>query len=281
MNKSSDNEKLRLETGNRQLEHSPDNSPASRLIPRRIHFVWLGSKLPQIFERLIIACQKLHSGWQVKVWGQNEVEALAEKLGTGLAHRIRDPALTWSTKSDLARYHIIFAEGGIYFDTDFLVLRELESLRKCGLFAALQEDGPVGTAVFGARAQHPVFGRILQHLRGADYSLQPDQLAGPGMFTRFCRKSVARNAGTILLSPQVFFPVNHVHKHELRRWAGADLRGTYAAHLWAHSWGRSGGDDEASLYARIGALEMNFQAQQKQGDFYGIPDSNTSGAAAS
>lgn len=34
------------------------------MIPRKIHFVWLGSALPALYRQLIQRCRRFHPGWR-------------------------------------------------------------------------------------------------------------------------------------------------------------------------------------------------------------------------
>ena len=233
-----------------------ESAPSGR-IPRKIHFVWLGSPLPTLYEEMIQRCRKLHPDWQVRVWSEQEVLGLVASMRTVLDGRLRQPSLSLSTKADLARYHIIAQEGGIYLDTDFFILQGLEPLRNCSLFGVYEQSSVVCCGVFGAVPGHPLFARIFEHLRTADFTLAPNLLAGPRMFSPLCREHVESDSKAQLLPPRSFFPVSFERKHVLSAWRTCNLRDSYGAHLWAHSWGKHGGDAESTLMARVEALLEN------------------------
>jgi len=227
------------------------------MMPRKIHFVWLGSALPKLREALIGRCRALHPRWEVRVWGDGDAQALLTSMDTGLAQRLGQAGLAFATKCDLVRYHVVAHEGGIYLDTDFLVLRPMEALRKATFFAAYQEPGILCNGVFGAVPGHPIFERIFERLRKTDYALPPHLLAGPQMFSPLCQEAEQKDSAVRLLSPASFSPVHYGQKHDLNAWLACDLSRTYGAHLWAHSWGDHGGDDSTALIARVGAVMLN------------------------
>jgi mannosyltransferase OCH1-like enzyme len=233
------------------------------MIPRKIHFVWLGSELPSLYQALIERCGQLHPGWCLKVWGEEEVRKLVRRMGTRLEARLRQPELTLSTKSDLARYHIVAQEGGFYLDTDFLVLRSFERLRKYSFFGVYQQPGLVCSGVFGAVPGHPLFQQVFAHLRQADYRQSPERLAGPWMFSPICQAQASREATAALLPAATFLPLHYEEKHALAHWLSRSLRGSYAVHLWAHSWGPNGGDAPNELLGRIGAVLLNPTSRRK------------------
>jgi mannosyltransferase OCH1-like enzyme len=227
------------------------------IIPAKIHFVWLGSGIPRIYEALVQRWMDLHPGWQVRIWGEAQIRELMVAMGTGLALRFNQPDLPFSTKSDLARFHIVAHEGGIYSDTDFLLLRSLDSVRDCTLFGVHEREGIICSGVFGAVQGHSLFPKIFEHLRQADYSLPANLVAGPTMFTGFCSEAALRDQNSKLLPPASFFPVGFGVKSDQSAWLNCDLSQSYGAHLWAHSWSPNGGADDKTLWARIGAIFMN------------------------
>jgi len=226
------------------------------MIPQKIHFVWLGSETPGLFHSLIEFCRRLHPGWEIRVWRDAEIRDLIVSMRTGLAERMEQNDLSLSTRSDIARHHIVASEGGIYLDCDFLVLKSLEPLRSCSLFCVDQGGGFFCAGVFGAVAHHPIFAEVFEALRRADYTQAPHLSAGPHMFHPILCRHLESDPSAVALS-KGFFPVHYDEKYDLNTWARCDLGEVFAAHLWAHSWGESGGDSDANLYARIGALMLN------------------------
>jgi mannosyltransferase OCH1-like enzyme len=226
-------------------------------IPKKIHFVWLGGRMPGLYRALIRRCEELNPGWQVTLWNGKEVSRLVRRMGTGLEGRFEQADLTLSSRADLARYHIVAHEGGIYLDTDFLVLRPLESLRAWSLFGVYQQPGLVCSGAFGAVRGHPLFEGLFEHLRSADYRLPPEQLAGPWMFSPYCLQAAVRDPASALYPRRCFLPIRFDEKNDSSAWLKRDLSQSYAVHLWSHSWGPGGGDEPKELLARIGAILLN------------------------
>lgn len=231
-------------------------------IPRKIHLVWFGSNLPPLFAALADRVRFLHPDWEVRLWDEAMAVKLIRSMGTGLDTQFQSSRLTLSTKSDLVRYHIVALEGGIYLDTDFLILKSLDSLRTASLFGVHEDPGTLCSGVFGAVSGHAVFSHVFDRLRRSNYSLPPNLLAGPGMFSPICRQCAARDPQARLLSSRSFFPVPLGKKYDLSAWRTCRLDQSYGAHLWAHSWGEHGGDAENLLRARVEALLENSSAKR-------------------
>ena len=83
-------------------------------IPRKIHYVWLGSApLPASVKDCIKSWEKYMPDYSIKCWNEksfdiNSVpwvkEAIQQKM--------------WAFASDYIRLYALYTEGGIYLDTD-------------------------------------------------------------------------------------------------------------------------------------------------------------------
>lgn len=205
-------------------------------IPRKLHFVWLGGKIIDLHRLLVERWRALHPGWQVTVWDEPSVLDLIGQMGTRLEARFMQQGLSLSTRSDLARYHIVAREGGIYLDTDFVGFRPLDPLLRYIAFGVFEEFNRVCAGVFGSVPGHPMFETVFETLRGRDYTLDPVSLAGPLMFGPICQQALQNGSDTAILDASSFLPVTYKEKDYLEIWLTKDLTWSYGAHLWAESW---------------------------------------------
>jgi mannosyltransferase OCH1-like enzyme len=226
------------------------------MIEKKIHFIWLGH-LPQLFASIICRCRSLHPGWDVKLWTEQELYALIVAAKTGLEHRFGDTSLSASTRSDIARYHVVAAEGGFYLDADMFVLRNFEKLCTYRFVCCSENPKQIGTAFFGAPRGFPPLTRLINHFRKVHYTGNAGQIGGPAVLTWNFKKIAANQPNTRILPSSAFFPVPWRLKTRLRKWLHADLKESYAVHLWAHSWNPEGPDSELGVLARVGALSLN------------------------
>lgn len=86
------------------------------MIPKILHFVWLGSKLPEKEQRNINSWHKYNRQFQIMFWNENNMHNLdisdncmnAILLGDGI----------YEYQADIIRYHAVNKFGGFYSDTD-------------------------------------------------------------------------------------------------------------------------------------------------------------------
>ena len=88
-------------------------------------------------------------------------------------------AKKWAFVSDYIRAKAVYEYGGIYLDTDVLVLDNLEELLDNAAFVGFENKDNPFTAVFGAQKHHPLLKDMLDYYEDRDFEFNKnDQLAG-------------------------------------------------------------------------------------------------------
>ncbi|CAM9411651.1 unnamed protein product [Choristocarpus tenellus] len=131
-------------------------------IPRIIHHIWLGSSLPPIFCELRRSWEAMHADWRLRLWTDEDVHGL--QLRNREAY---DAASNFGEKSDILRYEILFAEGGLYVDVDFLCFGNFESLHKTyDFFTGVSNTGTfeLNNGLIGCCAGHPILNNVIQRI---------------------------------------------------------------------------------------------------------------------
>lgn len=176
-------------------------------IPRIVHHIWLGSELPERFQRLRQGWIDTHlqsssrSVWEFKLWSETEIEEF------GLENKgAYERAKNWGEKSDIARYEILNRFGGIYVDVDFLSLRPLDELvDRLSFFAGLSNVGAVeiNNGIIGCRAGHPIMRALIDSIKSTSASgnaSKPTTAAGASALHELLSGSGGGGMGTDLLS---------------------------------------------------------------------------------
>ncbi|RYE83632.1 MAG: hypothetical protein EOO65_03625 [Methanosarcinales archaeon] len=113
----------------RHALHSPAHG--GTLIPRRLHFIWLGGRLPPKLCRLVDSWRALHPRWEVTVWDDDAVASMHLRC-----REQYDAAPNYGARSDVLRYELLLRFGGAYADVDVQCLRPLDRLHQV-CFASL------------------------------------------------------------------------------------------------------------------------------------------------
>ncbi|GAB2633333.1 glycosyltransferase [Belliella aquatica] len=130
--------------------------------------------------------------------------------------------------SDVCRLHALFTEGGIYLDTDMLVLKDFDDLLDQDFFLGEEKAGLVNAAVIGSTRNNPLLSELLERYRQLEFDYE-----SPLDIPTFLTLYLDRDRVTIY-PKEYFYPLSFAQR-------GMDYKPfvqpeTYAVHLWNHSW---------------------------------------------
>ena len=150
------------------------------MIPKIIHFVWLGdAPLPEEMRKCIESWKKWMPDYQLMTWDNYAVrdmdsifirEALEEKK--------------WAFASDVVRLYAIYQYGGIYLDTDVMVYRSFDSLLENKAFIGRENsmhqiaqtmEVYLTTCCFGAEKGNPFIKRCLDYYNNRHFVTSSDR----------------------------------------------------------------------------------------------------------
>lgn len=103
-----------------------------------IHYCWFGENpLPDSAVKCIESWKKYFPGYSIKEWNESNfnIENTCEYVREAYKEK------KWAFVSDYARFKILYEEGGIYFDTDVEVIRDMSILiKRCDGFMGEEKD---------------------------------------------------------------------------------------------------------------------------------------------
>lgn len=129
------------------------------MIPKIIHYVWVGGKeKPKDIMRCMKTWNKHLKGYKVIEWNEKNFDINAHPFVKAAYN-----AKKWAYVSDYIRAYAIYTYGGIYLDTDILLLDNFENFLKHNAFVGFENPQYPFTAVFGAEAGHPLVKDMLNY----------------------------------------------------------------------------------------------------------------------
>ena len=100
------------------------------MIPKIIHYCWFGGKpLPKLAQRCIASWKKYLPDYEIKEWNESNFDVHCIPYCSE-AYKARKYAFV----SDYARFKILYEEGGLYFDTDVEIIRNMDHIIARGPF---------------------------------------------------------------------------------------------------------------------------------------------------
>ncbi len=128
-------------------------------IPKKIHYIWVGGKdKPDDIKKCMKTWVKHLEGYEVKEWNETNFDINSHPFCKAAYE-----AKKWAYVSDYIRAHAIYNEGGIYLDTDIILLDNLDKYLNNRAFVGFENKDHPFTAVFGAEKNHPLVKRMLDY----------------------------------------------------------------------------------------------------------------------
>ncbi len=121
------------------------------MIPRKIHYIWLGgNKKTSLVNICINSWKEKLVDYELIEWNESNLnlDEIAEQNRFFRECRKRK---LWAYMADYLRLLILYREGGIYMDTDVQVLKSFDPLLELHSFIGYEAKGYIGTGVIGAQ----------------------------------------------------------------------------------------------------------------------------------
>jgi hypothetical protein len=227
--------------------------PENSLIPPIIHFIWLGSKVPEKIQNVIDTWKECHPGWTLKIWTDNEITSFPWQNRE--AFDAARNAKCWAEAADIWRYEILYQEGGIYSDTDVVCFKSFNDLITHTGFFAGQETNTVYdksplyvcNAVIGSKKGCPVMKTCMDNLVSRS-KVKPNEnpratilnRTGPILLTNSVKKTLSDE--TLILPCSYVYPLPYFTDLRHKKMTQQIIRSQFvepeslAVHLWDASW---------------------------------------------
>lgn len=208
------------------------------MIPHKIHFIWLGSPLPEKYQPFICSWQKHHLNWEIKIWTDLDVASFPFR-----SRSLFFQALNYGLKSDILRYEILYQFGGIYADVDFLCLKNFEPLLNHSFFVGKSgvNETEICNALIGSVPHHPFLEKLIDQLtlpKRSDLSGEVFIATGPIYLSEMVYKNLPNTRlGIKLFDKDYFCSLPHLFSRSVNPpWSDFVTENSFAVHFWTYSW---------------------------------------------
>lgn len=119
-------------------------------IPKIIHYCWFGNgEKKDLIKECMESWEKYLPDYEIMEWNEDNFDINSNPY-TKEAYENKK----WAFVSDYIRLYALYNYGGIYFDTDVEVTRNLDCFLDYGVFLGFQSDNSILTAVLGSKQKH-------------------------------------------------------------------------------------------------------------------------------
>lgn len=134
------------------------------IIPKKIHYVWVGgSEKNKDIKRCMKTWTRHLKDYEIIEWNESNFDMESHPF-----LKAAYEAKKWAFISDYIRAYVIYNEGGIYLDTDIILLDNFDKLLKHDAFVGFENMEHPFTAVFGAKPKHPFVKKMLDYYDNLD-----------------------------------------------------------------------------------------------------------------
>ncbi len=196
------------------------------MIPKIIHFCWFGQQpYPSIVQDCIQSWSRILPYYEIIKWDENN-----SVLDCSFAQDAYQ-AKNWAFVSDYIRLKALYDHGGIYLDTDMMMIRPLDKLLNNDCFLGFENENTVSAGVIGAISKHYFTKECMNYYVKCTYD-EFNLLTIPQVLTKVFANS---NRNKVQIYPvEYFYSLPYYEPPEC--YIDYVNENTYAVHLWSYSW---------------------------------------------
>lgn len=207
-------------------------------IPQTIHYCWFGKKeIPYHHRKWMESWKCYCPNYEIVQWNENNYDVHKNKY-ISQAYK----AGKWAFVSDYARIDIINKYGGVYFDTDVELVKNIDDMLMNEGFCGFESCKHVAYGLgFGAKKNNRILGEIKDYYENKEFISKEgmmDQTSSPVIQTEIMKKNGLKCNGEFqIIDGMVVYPSQILCGMSLDSFrVRKKLLNTYAIHHYEGSW---------------------------------------------
>lgn len=198
------------------------------MLPKILHYCWFGNNpKSKILQDCIQSWEHYCPDFEIKEWNEKNTVQFANLFYKNALRKKK-----YAFVADCIRAKVLFEEGGIYLDTDMMLLQPLDILLQYDFFIGEEVSGRINFALFGAQKKHRFLKQMLDFYDATHFNV----FAPPVITHTFSPIINVQTIGTneIIFKPSYFYALPFEHRSD--HYSEFIKPESYAVHLWDHSW---------------------------------------------
>jgi mannosyltransferase OCH1-like enzyme len=198
------------------------------MIPKVIHYCWFGpSPKSKLFQDCIRSWKKHCPDFEIIEWNEINSRQFSNSFYKNALRKKK-----YAFVADYIRTRVLFEIGGIYLDTDILLLKPIENLLGYNFFIGEEVFERVNFGIFGAVKGHLFLKKMLDLYNTTEFNGFSPPIITHTFSPIINQKTISENE--IILNPEYFYPLPYENRAE--DFSVYTTVNSYAVHLWDHSW---------------------------------------------
>ena len=212
------------------------------MIPKVIHYCWFGGKRkPKLIRDCIKSWELQLPDYEIIEWNEKNSDLTAPF--TKEVYKLKK----WAFVADYVRLKVLFDYGGIYLDTDMMVIKSFDVLLLHECFFGAEDKEHISAGIIGAN-KGSLF--IKQCLLKYDFvSIHQEMnffhIAMPKIISAVFRESrdfflafdnIIEKDGVVVYPFNYFYSLSDENKDDVKNYKKYLSPESFAVHLWCGSW---------------------------------------------
>lgn len=193
-------------------------------IPKIIHYCWFGkAQLSPLIKKCISSWEQNCPDYTIVRWDEEKFDVESHPFTKKMYQEKK-----FAFVADYVRLIALRDVGGIYLDTDMLLVQPLDLLLDTPLLLGKESDTIISCGMIGAVKHHPFIEKMRDQYDNMQ-ELKPNPIIMTELFT------IMQPEGAKILPPEAFYPFDADH---ISSYTGQQLnKNVFGVHLWNYSWG--------------------------------------------
>ena len=207
------------------------------MIPKIIHYCWFGrGEKPELAKKCIASWRKFCPDFEIREWNEDNCDYLAMPF---MAEAFA--AKKYAFVSDVMRLIVLEQYGGVYFDTDVEVVRDISPLLNDEGFIGFENNRFVNSGQVMAAVPHqPIVQAMIDEYKKLHY-MQPDSSVMPVGCPRLNsdvleRFGLIRNGQEQIVAGIHVYPDDYFSPMDSTTGKLTKTENTYSIHWYSMSW---------------------------------------------
>ncbi len=198
------------------------------MIPKVIHYCWFGeSPKTLIVERCIHSWKTYCPDYEIIEWNESNSDQFSNKF-----YRQALRKKQYAFAADYIRIRVLEKFGGIYLDTDMLLINNINHLLHLDFFIGKEDENYINFGIIGCKCDFIVI-KSCKEFYNSDFDyINPITI--PVLLTSNIINSLINAINYKIFNSSVFYPVPYSNR--LENYSMFIKDDSLTIHLWNHSW---------------------------------------------
>lgn len=206
------------------------------MIPKIIHYCWFGrGQMNRKIKECINSWRIICPNYEIKCWNEDNCD-INENIYVREAYRLKK----WAFVADYFRAKILYHFGGIYLDTDMLLIKNIDFALSNHAFCSLANPGIVSMGLLGFEPYHELMKIHYESYLNAKFIKDDGTINLTTNVTLFSKilqdRGLGKDDKVYYLDSITIYPTDYFYPTDFEGFRSNFSNNTCAVHMHLASW---------------------------------------------